>query len=157
MARDPDRRREEIAPTVLTCRSYLVVRLSGLIGLFCLSCQHQTDQRDGATTRQTKVPLHECRGRRRWMYGKTGSRARGSGVAEEQHPSIRGLLKKVAKQDRSKRRGDPYSVRYGESLNRAGTPHGKNRVPGEDGPLIKSGRRPMIRTARCCEGFPLYC
>ena len=24
------------------------------------------------------------------------------------------------------------------------------------GPLIKSGRRPMIRTARCCEGFPVY-
>ena len=24
------------------------------------------------------------------------------------------------------------------------------------GPLIKSGGRPMIRTARCCEGFPVY-
>jgi hypothetical protein len=24
------------------------------------------------------------------------------------------------------------------------------------GPLIKSGRRPMIGTARCCEGFPVY-
>ena len=24
------------------------------------------------------------------------------------------------------------------------------------GPLIKSDRRPMIRTARCCEGFPVY-
>jgi hypothetical protein len=24
------------------------------------------------------------------------------------------------------------------------------------GPLIKSGRRPMIQTARCCEGFPVY-
>jgi hypothetical protein len=24
------------------------------------------------------------------------------------------------------------------------------------GPLIKSGRRPMIRTARCCKGFPVY-
>ena len=24
------------------------------------------------------------------------------------------------------------------------------------GPLIKSGRQPMIRTAQCCEGFPVY-
>jgi hypothetical protein len=24
------------------------------------------------------------------------------------------------------------------------------------GPLIKSGRRPMIRTAQCYEGFPVY-
>ena len=24
------------------------------------------------------------------------------------------------------------------------------------GPLIKSGRRPIIRTARCCEGFPVF-
>ena len=24
------------------------------------------------------------------------------------------------------------------------------------GPLIKSGRRPSIRTAECCEGFPVY-
>jgi len=24
------------------------------------------------------------------------------------------------------------------------------------GPLIKSDKRPMIRTARCCEGFPIY-
>jgi hypothetical protein len=24
------------------------------------------------------------------------------------------------------------------------------------GPLIKSGRRPINRTARCCEGFPVY-
>ena len=23
-------------------------------------------------------------------------------------------------------------------------------------PLIKSGKRPMIGTARCCEGFPIY-
>ncbi len=24
------------------------------------------------------------------------------------------------------------------------------------GPLIKSGNRAIIRTARCCEGFPIY-
>ena len=24
------------------------------------------------------------------------------------------------------------------------------------GPLIKSGNRAVIRTARCCEGFPVY-
>ena len=37
MARDPNRRHEENAPTVLTRCSYLVVRLSGLFGLFRLS------------------------------------------------------------------------------------------------------------------------
>ena len=37
MARGPDRQREEGAPTVLTRRSYLVVDLSGLFGLFRLS------------------------------------------------------------------------------------------------------------------------
>ena len=25
------------------------------------------------------------------------------------------------------------------------------------GPLIKSGKSTGIRTARCCEGFPVYC
>ncbi len=24
------------------------------------------------------------------------------------------------------------------------------------GPLIKSGNRPIIRTARCCKGFPVF-
>jgi hypothetical protein len=41
------------------------------------------------------------------------------------------------------------------------TPAGAGRSAGTCGgvtcgPLIKSGRRPMIRTARCCEGFPVY-
>jgi len=37
MARDPNRRREKGAQAVLTHRSHLVVRLSGLFGLFRLS------------------------------------------------------------------------------------------------------------------------
>ena len=31
-----------------------------------------------------------------------------------------------------------------------------NQIIKKQGPLIKSGKRPMIRTARFCEGFPVY-
>ena len=38
------------------------------------------------------------------------------------------MLKKTVQQGRSKRRGDAYSVRYGEPLSEARTPQGKKRV-----------------------------
>ena len=77
MARNPNRRREEDAPAVLTRRSsvwliwfILFVWFVSFIWLNQtnrinqrdqMNQRNQTDQRDGATTRQTKIPLHETR------------------------------------------------------------------------------------------------
>ena len=65
MARDPNRRREEIASTVLTRRSHFVVRLSGVFGLFRLSRlapdrperrgDNETDQ--NAASRVSRAPV----------------------------------------------------------------------------------------------------
>jgi hypothetical protein len=49
------------------------------------------------------------------------------------------MLKKAVQQGRSEQRGEAYSVRYGEPLSEARTPHGKRRVSARRGRAGEKG------------------
>jgi hypothetical protein len=56
---------------------------------------------------------------------------------------------------------DPYQWHKSSSfVGWDGDPHisrgGREVKQWKLNPLIKSGKRPKIRNARCCEGFPVY-